>query len=363
VDAGPVLPALEGDAGRVGINGAYKDADALRLSDQMDELGKLRAAAGPEEAPVARIGGDVLPASPKLSAALKDALGWDDGQVPVSIGTLDRIKIALNDAGQAAARAGENSRAAGYFQRAGEIDDHLASNNGDYAAARDNYARASAGIDALDHGATGVNATPDEFAATLEDLRAKGAQGLDDGLAEASRRAVQDMAGVGYRGAITDRIGSPPEGATGVLNRLATSTNQGRNLSEVFDPETAQAYRDGLQDLIDQMNNARFISPNGGSQTAGRLADLGLVEPADITVPHLTPTRVLLGAVNKIRNGAALTDSEKKLIAQMGTTPASLDELPHVDVTKLIPSQLLQDMQAYIAGAGVGDAQKDPNSQ
>lgn len=349
VDAAPVLPAMEGNAGRTAINAAHGDADTLRLGDQMAELDKLRKVAGPEETPVARIGGDTLPDSPSLTAKIKDALGTGDGQVPVSLGTLDRVKIALNDAGQAAAKGGQNSRAAGFFQRAAEIDDHLAAQNPEYAAARDNYARRSAGIEAIDHGATGLHATPDDYAATLEDLKAKAA---DPNAAEEVNPA-EAGAQVGYRQSITDALGAPTEGATGSLNRVSTATNQKRNLAATFGPEGAEAYQAGLRDLTEQLRNARFVNPNTGSATAGRLADLGLVEPGDIAMPHLSAPRIALRLINKIiRNGATLTDEERGLITRMGVTPANLDQIDLSDTTKMLPPQMLEDMRAYVAGAG-----------
>lgn len=314
VDAKPVLTALEGDAGRLGLSGAYKDADALRLHDQTGELDKLRAAAGPET-PVASIGGTQIADSPGLAERIQAALGRSGDHIPVSLGTLDRVKVALNDAGQAAARGGENSRAAGFFQRAAEIDDHLAGQSPEYSAARDNFSKASAGIDALDHGATGMAAAPDEYAATLAGLKGKG--GPEAG----------DMAGVGYRQALTDAIGAPTATATGTLNRAATATNQGRNLTETYGPEVADTYQGGLKDLTDQFKNARYLDPGSNSQTAGRLADLGLVQPSALGKPLLSPLHIVMGAISKIRSGLLLTDEERGLIAKIGTSKADLGNI------------------------------------
>lgn len=359
VNAAPVISALDGDAGRVGIGGAYKDADALRLGDQQAELARLRAAAGPVEIPEARIGSDTLPPSPQLAAALKAAgVGAQDDTIPVSLGTLDRVKIALNDAGQGAARAGNNSQAAGFFQRAAEIDDHLASQNDDYSAARDGFARRSAAIDALDHGATGLMAHPDEYEAALTDLRTRAA---DPNAPDAD--PAGDMAGIGYRQALTDAIGAPTEGATGTLNKVSTSTNQGRNLEATFGPEGAQAYRDGLKDLVDQLANARSINPNTGSPTAMRLADLGLVEPSDVTIPKPSVAGVIMHAVNKIRAGATLTDAEREMITRIGTLKPDISSLDLPDQAALpAPTAPAIPLVPLAIGVQSGDDQR-PQSQ
>jgi hypothetical protein len=359
VDAAPVISALDGDAGRVGIGGAYKDADALRLGDQQAELAKLRAAAGPVEVPEARIAGDTLPPSPQLAAALKAAgVGQTDDTIPVSLGTLDRVKIALNDAGQGAARAGNNSQAAGFFQRAAEIDDHLASQSDDYAGARDNFARRSAAIDALDHGATGLMAHPDEYEAALSDLRTRAA---DPNAPDAD--PAGDMAGVGYRQALTDAIGAPTEGATGALNKVSTSTNQGRNLETTFGTEGAKAYRDGLKDLVDQLSNARSIDPNTNSASAMRLTDMGLVDPDALKIEKPTIVGTVLGVINKVRAGATLTDAEREMIARIGTMKPDIGSLDLSDPVNIgaAPASRIP-LAPLTIGVRAGEDQ-DPRSQ
>lgn len=342
VDARPILPALEGDAGSTAIKGAYKAADARRLGPQMDELDKLRAAAD-TEVPVASVAGQQLPETPGLAEKIRSALGLGGDELPVSLGTLDRIKIALNEAGDAATRGENPSLGGGYFSRAKEIDQHLADNNPGYSLARDNFAKNSAGIDALDHGATGVTAVPEDYASNLHDFLSKG--GPDAG----------KMAAIGYRQALTDRIGAPAEGSTGGLNKVSTSTNQGRNLAETFGAEHAEAYRAGLKDLTDQLANARSTNPNTGSPTAMRLADMGLVEPSDVLPPRIGPVHLVLGAINKIRAGATLTDAERAIIARIGTTKPDLGAIDLGDQLKLAPSAALDEARSITSGVAAGD--------
>jgi hypothetical protein len=351
IDARPVIPALADNAGAAGIRAAATDADAMRLAEESAELAKLKTAAAPLEAaptPPASTGGDKVALSPGAEARVREALGLDtaseDTPIPVRLGTLDRIKIALNDAGGDLAEK-HPARAAGYFDRAREIDDHLAANSPAYAEARDAYARRSAAIDALDIGGTGLTATPDAYAADLAEARLK-AGGEGAGKAEA-----------GYRTALTDALGAPTEGAKGTVNRVSSSTNQGRNLEATFGADQASTYRAGLRDIANQARTADSLDPNTGSPTAQRLADLGLVEPTDIHIP-LTPLRVVLHAVNKIRAGATLTDAERAVVARMGTTPADADALTP-GLTAAPEAKLnLEDLRAMVA-ADMAQRQKD----
>jgi hypothetical protein len=341
VDAAPILPALEGNAGRNALAGAYKGADARRLPDQMSEIDRLRSAAGPETVEPVSIAGQELPQSPALADKIKAAMGAPDDTVPVSLGTLHRTKVALEEAGRAAAKADANSVAGGLFSRAQEIDNHLAGSNPDYAAARDNYAKASAGIDAIDHGATGLDGAPDEYASGLSDLTAKGGQ------------EAGDSAGIGYRQRLTDAIGHPAEGSTGVLNRIATATDQTRNLGATFGPDVAAEYQGGMKDLVDQTRNARFIDPNTGSGTAGRAVDAGLVEPGALAMPKISGFHIVMHALNRINQGATLTDGERQAITKIGTTIASPQSLDTIDLSpdaKALAPKYLEDMRSYIAG-------------
>ncbi len=239
-------------------------------------------------------------------AALAEIDGLIRGESSsVSAGTLDLIRRGLRDAGQKALVAQDRTLGAGMMSRADDLASGIEAQSPGFNAARNAFRDTSQQIDAIDVGRTGLNARPDEFASTIGALPEN----------------ALDPARVGYRQALTDAIGNPTEGATGTLNRIGTSTNQGRNLATAFGDEPAELYRSGVSNLVDQLNNARFINPNTGSQTAGRAADESLV-----AMPSIRPENIILGLINKVRRGATLTDQERQALIELGVGDGS-DEL------------------------------------
>lgn len=138
------------------------------------------------------------------------------------------------------------------------------------------------------------------------------------------------LAQVGAVREIEDQIGRPREGATGLLNRLSTATNTGRNLEELFGPEEAARYQRAIELEVERVNNARFISPNDGSQSAPRLMDDALAE-----IPPMSKLGLIRAVLDKLRRGATLTDAEREALLQFGTsrvrTGADVPELPVVE--------------------------------
>lgn len=143
-----------------------------------------------------------------------------------------------------------------------------------------------------------LNTTPDQYAA--------GVSAVPGG---------RPIAQVGAARAIEDAIGRPTEGATGVLNRVGTATNPGRNLAVTFGDEPASAFRQSVRQMVHQVGNARFINPNVGSQTAGRLADETLVEG----IPT-SKTGLVLSIIRKVQRGATLTDAEREALVRVATS-------------------------------------------
>jgi hypothetical protein len=287
INPSPVQPALAGDAGDKGIAAALREADALSMRPEV----------------AARL--------PQLRAMAEGGAQGGD----LDLGSLDRIKIAMNQIGQDAIDKGQTGYGAGFLQRAGSIDDYLAGQSGDYAQARTNYAARSSGIDALDVGADGFKpqTTGFDMEAALRPL-----QNAPDATA---------MAGVGYRDAAVRGIGAPTEGATGVLNRISSSTNQGDVQSRLYGQGEAQDYQTAIGNMVDQVNSARFLNPGTGSQTAGRLFDETLVEMP--SVPR-GPISAIMMAVEKLRAGATLTDQEREMLLTLGTSRANMGSLDDV---------------------------------
>jgi hypothetical protein len=269
--ATPVQPteetmlALEGAPGRAAMQRARSAAEAQMRPERMAEIDRLMS------------GEDV----PELSA-----------------GTLDRIRIAMGERAQQAARRGANDMRSGLVRRTGMIDDSLDAVD-ELQPARDAYRSMSGQIEGVDQGGTILNELPDEFAAMFP--REMGPP-----------RNIQ-TGQIGAARAIEGAVGRPKGDATGLLNRLTSSTNARRNLETLWGPDEAARYQDAIGNEVDRVNNARFINPNVGSQTAGRLADETLVE-----MPPMSKTGMLLGAVRAIQRGATLTDAEREQIVKLG---------------------------------------------
>lgn len=307
-----IAGAIADAPGVTAIKRAQQAAIARQDYDQARRLGSL-------------IAPDVssLPANTaaKVQAALR-------AQNPdVTAGDLDRVRIALGNMGRQRLQNPETRDiAAGLFGRQAQLSEAL-DGVPQLAEARGAYKAAQANIDAIDHGATGLNAAPDEFAAGLA------------GAAPEARAA----AGVGYRQTLADAIGNPAEGSTGILNRVSTSTNQGRNLAETFGQDAADTYRGGLTDLRDQLGNARYVSPDTGSQTAGRLVDT----EAASRLPTWKPHELVGLAINKIMRGVTLTDAERAAIAQIGLSPMT-PRLP----SEMIPPPFRPGVSPYVTAIG-----------
>jgi len=251
------------------------------------------------------------------------------GQLPrVSAGTLDRLVIAARERGGAFARRGQNMRARGALARRDQIDATMDRVEG-LQPARATYRNLSNQMDAIDLGQQAITqrGDPNVFASDLNRMQANTPQGaqLPDG-SQIGLGTAQNAAGVGMRSAMVNAIGEPAAGSTGVLNRFANSPNMRSRLETAFGPEEAGSYQTSVGQLVDQVNNARFINPNSGSQTMGRLSDQELVE----AIPQ-TKTAWVLALIRKVKANATLTDAERELLVKLATTkadPGMIESLP-----------------------------------
>lgn len=141
-----------------------------------------------------------------------------------------------------------------------------------------------------------LNTSPDRFAADVS-----GAQRLE-------------MSQLGGARSIEDAIGRPAAGATGTLNRIADSPNVGRNLETLFGQEATGSYQEGIRQLIQQLNDARFVSPNSGSKTAAVLEETGLLD----ALPPTSKTALVMRALDMLRRGLTLTEQERAALMELG---------------------------------------------
>lgn len=220
----------------------------------------------------------------------------------VSAATLDRARIAMAGRGRNL-MTGSSARpdvAGGLFSRADDIDAALAGVT-DIQPARETYRRFSDGIEGVEIGQGIRSADPDQLAARLN-----------------GREGARFTAPVGAARSLETAIGTPTEGATGLLNRIATSTNMKRNLGTIFGQAEGARYQEGVGNLTSQLNNARFMASSTGSQSIGRAADM--VDP--IQIPQ-GPIAALMMAIDKIRRGVQLTEAESEVLVRLGQQPAT----------------------------------------
>jgi len=250
---------------------------------------------------------------------------------PTTGRALDRLQIALGNRGQQLLQGGSRDIAAGLFKRQALINGLLDDTPG-LSEARGDYRNLSQQIDAIGHGQKVANATP----SVLADL-----------LQGASPEAL-GAAGVGARDALATVVGSPAAGATGALNRIATNTNTGVNMSRIFGPDLTDAWRSGIQAEAERMDNANFMAPNTASQTHSKGADE--LMHAVLHLPHAATN--FLGAV---LGGGPLSDPERAAIVSAGTSGANDDLLQALIAAKRPPvlSQIVPYAIPALAGTAV----------
>jgi len=287
VDEG-VISALSDEPGKAALRRARTAAVARRNAQQVAEIDQMLAAL--------ETGGDL----PQVSG-----------------GALDRVKIAMGGRGAKMNQSPDTRDiASGLFDRANEIDAALEAVPG-LQPARQTYRGMTAQDQALELGGSNAFNNPDEYIQALRDKIAM-ATPVDNPF-PVSGDDIRGAAGVGLARDIERQIGAPTEGATGFLNKLSTGTNQRRVLEETF-PGQAEQYREAINQLVSQLNDARFISPNHGSQTALRLEDAGLID----AIPT-SKTALLAKLVDAIKSGASITDAEREAIVRLGiASPADL---------------------------------------
>lgn len=285
--AQPVQPveatqqALGGSAGRAALQRARSAAEARMDANQVAEIDAL--------------------------------LRGENG--PVSAATLDRIKIAMGERARKAVQSNANDMAGGLTQRTNMIDQSLENVPG-LQEARGVYRNMTQQVEAIPEGGKILTQQPDEFIYNLEQRMAKAVEAGDITM-EQAQGAIRNASQVGAARAIEGAVGAPTEGATGLLNKLSTNTNTGRNLGALFGEEEAGNYRQAVANEAQRLQNARYIDQSANSKTSGVLADEALVETPQI---RLNPLQLVTDIINKVRKGATLTDAEREALVNLVTS-------------------------------------------
>lgn len=288
-----MVSALEGPEGRRVIRAALSDASANRDHAQMAELQDLLSVADEQAG-----GRDPLTGQIRSFPQALEGL---------SAGALDRVRIATRETARGLAAAGRNYRARGYFGRMGDIDTALDQTPG-LLPARAAFRQTQQGIDAIPLGGQLLTMPADQYAAETARLAGVGGPpNIGTGLQAGAKQSL------------LDQIQRPAAGQTGVLNRLATSTGVGRNLSGTFGEDRAGTFRAAIRNEVDRLRNANFVSPESGSQTQLRGLDEGLVGGIPTSL-HSFVSRV----ADKLLRGFSLTPAERAEIVRLGTSEADL---------------------------------------
>jgi hypothetical protein len=294
IDPRPVIGALEGQAGGRAIGAAHTEADALRMGDQMQELGTLRRAANPEPDAAPIQGGDHDPEA--MAWAQRLMQGQPLPTDTVSLGTLDRIKVALNQMGEQAQANGQGGRAAGYFERADEIDRHLADNSDAYRGARDTFAGHSQHIEGVDLGKSLFRASAGE------------------GVPQIRSMTPNQLAGarIGFRQALQDAFsGSPHAGRT--FTKLAREEDLRQIASALYGEQEAARLVRAAQLKGGQLKDAGFINPEANSKTFSSGQDEKRFNSVLDTI-----RRPVAKALEKLASGLTMTDAEAAELVRMG---------------------------------------------
>lgn len=290
--------------------GALRDGDAPNIRPLVIRAGK----AEPSQGGASRVVRD--------PADVRSALDpfYPEGYVPppetVSGATVDRTRIAMRERASKASRAGDNALASGLGMRESVLDNALA---GDprFEPARTGFAQRSRAIDIL----SGKNdARPDAFSTDPADY----GTWLKDLTPEQAKANA-----VAIRQDILDTLGGQRAGTMGSIEQLAQSQYARQNISDALSAagEDAGAYFANLEARLEQLGNARFVSPNTGSRTAVLDEDAsrleGLVDVAKTGVNAAHGRWVTVAADMLRRRGIGKDVAEQ--MALDATDPARLD--------------------------------------
>ena len=353
--------ALADSHGVAAIKQAINEATANRdygRADRLTAFLKKSANAAEDEEPVlTHPDGTPMPLSQFVIDTLKARMPQAAEDVGLQAGDLDRVQIAFGKRG-ATQQAGEAGVAKGLFQRQRDINDALDQVPG-LKEARATYKGYTGREQALELGKQGIGGGPnspslpsDEYIAQLGEKT--GMATPDTSPHPVSADDIRGAAGVGYRQAATNAIENPAPGATGIINKLAGSPRQAAIQDATFGEENAGPMREGLNNELLRLSNARRNNPGFGSGSMDRAMAV-----ADVPDIPKSASGAIMMALAKMHQGSALTGAERKAIVEAGlatTDPAGLIDQMHPDIHPIMDT-IDEWARAFAPASGGGAAQ------
>lgn len=237
----------------------------------------------------------------------------------VSAGTLDRVRIAMNNRAEALGRNATGARdvAGGLRGRASDIDATLESVP-ELAPARETYRNLSGAIDAIENRPDVFSTDPRDFAGWVRNLTPE----------------QRDAAIIGVRQDILDQLGGQRNAGTGSLDTLSQAQYSQANLASLLGEEQAAQYLGSIRARVQQAQRASRVSPNTGSQTYGRVEDdanaaaniistlvdgVGAVRGSPMAVGRL---------VDRARASLTMSPQEREAVVRLGL--GSADEIERI---------------------------------
>lgn len=268
----------------------------------------------------------------------------------VNVGALDQVKREMFTAADNAVSApgARSNSAPGLTSRAQEIDDYLASQSSAYRGARDAYAQASGRIDGVDVGRKLPDMSYEQASATMRQMTPEQIEGARIG----ARQRLQDV----FTGSTQADTG---------LRKLEMEDDLKRIIADLFDPQTAEGLSTYAEMSRRQLNNARYIAPNTGSQTAPRLQDGASVAAGALDdMQSLRQSGVVTFVISKVGDAlrrASFPDAEAEKLARLAIDPSKTD-----DVIRYLEARqpglgaqvmsLIQESQKALASPATGGA-------
>jgi hypothetical protein len=253
---------------------------------------------------------------PEVRAALNrlatDAL--DAPATPVTVGMMDRVSRVLNGQAGAAFRSGDNDLGATFRDLGDALRTPTRQAVPGYDQALNNFAAESRLMGAAERGGDFLSRNTDEFVADLADYAPE-----ELGLARATaRRAIERAAG--------ENVSAAP----GVARRLAFAPEQQARNRSLLGEHDAQRLQDAMALEERAVQNARYVAPNTGSPTQGRLQDAvdaagnvaqmgGQVARGDLIGSALTGAKLWLKA-------RGINDAEAEALTRLALDPQRTDQ-------------------------------------